>query len=75
MNRPHLTVYYDPDHDARDNRGFCVDLDHPDNIDGTRAPGDDGRRFVTPAAAADFVLQWLYKQGGSPPELYPDVSE
>jgi hypothetical protein len=53
---PHLTCYHEPGYG---DKPYCVDMENPDNEDGTRCPGDDGRRFATPEQAGKFVAAWL----------------
>ena len=55
----HLTVYYEP---GFINKPYCVNVDNPDNQDGTRNPGDEGRRFATPKEASKFVAEWFVKK-------------
>jgi hypothetical protein len=62
MKLSHLTVYFDIQWHMRDGRGHCVDVDLPDNSDGTRAGGNDGTRFSSPAEAGRFVADWLVEQ-------------
>ena len=52
----HLTVYYEP---GFINKPYGVNVDNPDNPDGTRNPGDEGHRFATPKEAGKFVTGWL----------------
>ena len=56
VNTVHLTVYYEPGYI---DKPYCVNVDNPDNADGTRNPGDDGRRFAVPKEAGKFVAEWL----------------
>jgi hypothetical protein len=57
----HLTVYHEPSYG---DKPFCVDVDEPDNADGTSAGGDDGYRFSTPDKAGAFVGGWLARNKG-----------
>ncbi len=61
VNTDHLTVYYEPGYV---DKPYCVNVDNPDNADGTRCPGDDGRRFATPKEAGKIVAEWLVERYG-----------
>ena len=55
----HLTVYYEPGYVSKP---YCVNVDNPDNPDGTRNPGDEGHRFGTPKEVGKFVAEWLVER-------------
>ena len=60
MKSVHLTVYFDKT--AIEERRCVVDQDMPDQPDGTRTPGTEGRCFPNAQAAGDFVASWLRDQ-------------
>jgi len=57
MKSVHLTAYFDKT--APVERRFVVDQDMPDQPDGTRTPGTEGRCFPHAQAAGNFVADWL----------------
>jgi hypothetical protein len=62
MNIDHLTIYFDAEKHNSTGMGHCVDIELPDNSDGTRASGTTGYRFETAAEVAAFVVDWLSNQ-------------
>jgi len=60
MNVDHLTVYYDPEWNQRDEKGLClcVDIDSPD-LDDKRQSGGTGARFDEIEPALEFIKLYL----------------